>query len=304
MADGKKYLVVIAGPTAAGKTDLAIEIAKHYHTEIISADSRQFYQELNAGTAKPAEEQLRQVKHHFINNKSITELYGAGHFEKEAIQLLHQLFKKHDVVVMVGGSGLYISAVLNGVDEFDEVPAELRIRLTSEYKSRGLAWLQEEVKKADPGYFETIDKNNPQRLLRALEVCVHSGKPYSEFISRKKTAREFIPVKILINPPREQLYKNINTRADEMMKKGFLNETKALLPFRHHNALKTVGYNELFEYLDGKTTLDQAVEKIRQHTRNYAKRQITWFKNKETFTEFEPGQLREIIHFTDAIING
>jgi len=304
MAGSKKYLVVIAGPTAAGKTSLAIEIAKHYHTEIISADSRQFYRELNAGTAKPSEEQLRRVKHHFINNKSIAELYGAGHFEKEAVKLLEQLFKEHDVVLLVGGSGLYINAVLNGVDEFDEVPAELRMQLTSEFKSRGLAWLQEEVKKHDPRYSETVDNNNPQRLMRALEVCIHSGKPYSEFISRKKIRRAFMPVKILINPPREQLYKNINTRTDEMMKNGLLEETKALLPFRHHNALKTVGYNELFEYLDGKRTLEQAVEKIKQHTRNYAKRQITWFKNKETFREFEPGHLREIIQFTDSIING
>jgi tRNA dimethylallyltransferase len=297
-----KYLVVIAGPTAVGKTGLAIELARHYGSVIVSADSRQFYKELTIGTAKPSEAQLQAVPHYFINTKNITELYGAGHFEKDAVKTLHELFKLHTVVFMVGGSGLYMDAVLNGVDDFIDVPEAVRENLNAAFLENGLEWLQQEVKKNDEAYFNAVDIKNPQRLLRALEVCVHTGLPYSSFLNKQQPEREFTAVKILLNTNRQQLYAQINQRVDEMMRSGLLQEAKQFMTQKHLNALKTVGYKELYEHLEGKYDLETAVNLIKQHTRNYAKRQITWFKNKDSFEEFEPSDLEKIEAYIDVII--
>lgn len=297
MKSEKKYLIVIAGPTAVGKTALSIELAKHYHTVILSADSRQFYKGLDIGTAKPNKEQLTAVPHYFIDTKSPGELYGAGHYEKDAIKLLDELFKEHEVVFLVGGSGLYINAVTNGVDDFVEVPAGLREELNALYTEKGLGWLQEELKLKDPEYFDSVDTNNPQRLIRALEVCLHTGLPYSSFLNRPREARKFEIVKILINSDRQQLYQQINARVDEMMASGLLEEVKNNSIYKKENALKTVGYNELYAFMDGSYDLKTAVEKIKQHTRNYAKRQLTWFKNQDQFQEFAPNELSKIMQF-------
>lgn len=280
---------------------MAIELAKHFQSVILSADSRQFYKEMSIGTAKPSEEELNEVKHYFINNKHITELFGAGHFEKEAIALLEELFKEHQLVFLVGGSGLYINALLNGVDEFEEVPIEVREELNEELKEKGLEVLQEELKERDPIYYNTVDLSNAQRVIRALEVCRYTQKPYSSFLKQNQTIRNFTPIKILINTNREKLYQRINTRVDDMMKQGLLEEVKSLLSYKDVNALKTVGYKELFDHLEGKCTLAEAVDKIKQHTRNYAKRQLTWFKNQDEFETFEPEDLEKIKAYIDVI---
>ncbi|MBA2611346.1 MAG: tRNA (adenosine(37)-N6)-dimethylallyltransferase MiaA [Bacteroidetes bacterium] len=298
-----KYLIVIAGPTAVGKTALSIELAKHYGSVILSADSRQFYKEMSIGTAKPTNEQLKAVKHYFIDTKNITELYGAGHFEKDALLKLNEIFKEQDLVFLVGGSGLYIDAVLNGVDDFIEVPLEIREELNEKFKEHGLEWLQNEVKKLDETYFNSVDTHNPQRLVRALEVCRFTGKPYSSFLNQPKAERNFTPVKILINTDREKLYSQINQRVDEMMTAGLLEEVKELKDQKHLNALKTVGYKELYAYLDASYDLNTAIAKIKQHTRNYAKRQLTWFKNQDDFEEFEPSDLEKIKAYIDIIIS-
>lgn len=293
---------MIAGPTAVGKTDLTIQLAKHYQTVILSADSRQFYQELTIGTAKPEKNQLEEVPHYFINNKQVDELYGAGHFEKDVLELLDKLFETHDLVFMTGGSGLYIDAVLNGVDDFEAVPTEFRERLNQGFAEKGLAWLQAKLKEKDPQYFEQVDQQNPQRMIRALEVIEFTGQAYSTFLKRGKKERNFVPIKIMLNTDREILYQRINARVDKMMEMGLLEEVKNLLSYKKMNALKTVGYRELHDYLEGKTDLKTAVEKIKQHTRNYAKRQITWFKNKDHFEEFTPADFNKIVSYIDIII--
>lgn len=297
-----KYLVVIVGPTAVGKTELGIRLARHYHSVIISADSRQFYEELNIGTAKPSDLQLAQVKHFFIGTKKITELYGAGHFEKDVMVLLKELFSKRDIVFMVGGSGLYIDAVLNGVDDFEAVPEAIRQELNSEFALKGLPWLQSEVEKYDPDYYSQVDKKNPQRLIRALEVIKHTGQAYSSFLKKNQVLRDFTAIKIFINTNRELLYERINKRVDNMIEEGLLEEVNRLNAFKQFNALKTVGYKELNEHLDGKYDLKTAIEKIKQHTRNYAKRQITWFKNKDSFEEFLPEEFEKMVAYIDIII--
>lgn len=301
MTKQRKYLVVIAGPTAVGKTTLAIELAKHYGTAIVSADSRQFYKELSIGTAKPDAQQLSAAPHYFINTKSITELYGAGHFERDAIAQLTTLFQTQDLVIMVGGSGLYIDAVLNGVDEFIEVPGAVREQLNRELEQQGMAALQQEIERVDPVYFKTADIHNPQRLVRALEVWRHTGQPYSSFLKKEKAERDFIPIKILVNTDRKQLYAQINQRVEAMMQQGLLEEALNFKDLRHLNALKTVGYKELYAYLDGDYSLETAIDKIKQHTRNYAKRQLTWFKNKDSFEEFGPLEVDKIVEFIDAL---
>ena len=298
----KKYLVVIAGPTAVGKTDIAIQLAKSYGSVIVSADSRQFYKGMDIGTAKPSEEQLAEVPHYFINTKNPDELYGAGHYEKDAIELLEDLFKKHTVVFLVGGSGLYINAVLKGVDDFIEVPSDIREELNKTFIEKGMSWLQEEVKKRDPEYSDAVDINNPQRLVRALEVCLFTGQKYSSFLNREREPRKFDAIKILINTDRVKLYDQINRRVDDMMQAGLLEEAKKMHPFKKENALKTVGYKELYAFMDGSYDLKAAVEKIKQHTRNYAKRQLTWFKNQDQFIEFSPEELSKIRTYIDSKI--
>jgi tRNA dimethylallyltransferase len=273
-----KTLIVIAGPTASGKTALAIQLAQNYKAVIISADSRQFYREMAIGTAKPTDEELITVKHYFINSHSITENFTVGDFEKQCLGLLKELFKYHDKVIMVGGSGLYIKAVCEGFDQLPVANHEIRSKLNGELQAQGIERLQEKLKIADPVYYETVDLNNPQRIIRALEVFEATGKPFSSFHTSLKVARPFRTIKFGLDWPREILYQRINQRVDTMLQQGLIEEVKSLLPYRHFNALNTVGYNELFDYFDGKTELHSAISLIKQNTRRFAKRQLTWFK--------------------------
>ncbi|MDB4921121.1 MAG: tRNA ((37)-N6)-dimethylallyltransferase MiaA [Mucilaginibacter sp.] len=280
--DFSKTLIVIAGPTASGKTAAAIELARRYDTVVVSADSRQFYREMSIGTAKPTAEELNAVKHYFINSLSISETYTAGDYEKQCLELLAGLFKIHDVVVLAGGSGLFIKAVCEGFDVFPDNDPDVRERLNNELENNGIAYLQEKLKAADPEYYNQADINNPQRVIRALEVFESSGKPYSSYRKSALNKRPFHIVKFGLSLPRPVLYDRINQRVDEMVKQGLIDEVKSLLPYRYLNALNTVGYSELFDYFDGKTDLDTAIELIKQNTRRFAKRQITWFrKDKE-----------------------
>jgi tRNA dimethylallyltransferase len=280
--DSSKTLIVIAGPTASGKTAAAIEVAKHYNTVVISADSRQFYREMSIGTAKPNDKELSAVKHYFINSLSIDEPYTAGDYEKQCLELLAELFKTYSVVVLAGGSGLFIKAVCEGFDEFPDTDPSVREKLNIELEEKGIAYLQEKLKTADPDYYSQVDINNPQRVIRALEIFESSGKPYSSYRRSALNKRPFHIVKTGLNLPREVLYNRINQRVDIMVEHGLIDEVKSLLPYRHLNALNTVGYSELFDYFDGKTSLDTALDLIKQNTRRFAKRQMTWFgKDKQ-----------------------
>ncbi len=276
-----KTLLVIAGPTAIGKTAFAIELAKRYDTEIVSADSRQFYREMAIGTAKPTIAEQSEAKHHFINSHSIFDTFTAGDYEKEALALLDHLFTKHNLVIMVGGSGLFIKAVCEGFDEFPEIEPAIRNKLNQDFETNGLASLQERLKEADPSYFELVDISNPQRVIRALEVIESTGIPYSSFRKANAKERPFNIIKLGLNLPREQLYQRINQRVDNMMTDGLLEEVKQLLPYQHLNPLNTVGYTELFDFMAGKQTLAEAVSLIKQNTRRFAKRQLTWFRKDE-----------------------
>ncbi|WP_420322805.1 tRNA (adenosine(37)-N6)-dimethylallyltransferase MiaA [Flagellimonas sp.] len=277
-----KTLIAVVGPTAIGKTRLGIDLAKHFQTEIISADSRQFFKEMKIGTAVPSAEELKAVPHHFIQHKSIFEPYSVGDFEKEAIVLLDTLFKKKDVVVMVGGSGLYVDAVVKGLDEFPKIDPKTRDHLNQKFNEKGLSYLQEELKSKDPEYFEIVDTDNPHRLIRALEVCIEANQPYSSFLKQKKKQRAFNSAYVGIHADREIIYDRINQRVDLMMEAGLLDEAKELYPNRDLNALQTVGYRELFEYFDGGITLDFAVAEIKKNTRRFAKRQLTWLRKNES----------------------
>jgi tRNA dimethylallyltransferase len=276
-----KTLLVVAGPTAIGKTAFAIELAKRYYTEIVSADSRQFYREMAIGTAKPSLTELSDAKHHFINSHSIFDTFTAGDYEKEALNLLNQLFIEHDLVVLVGGSGLFIKAVCEGFDEFPDIAPAIRNKLNEEFVANGLAPLQERLKQTDPSYFNTVDCNNPQRVIRALEVIESTGIPYSSFRKANAKERPFNIIKLGLNLSREHLYQRINQRVDNMMTDGLLEEVKQLLPYQHLNPLNTVGYTELFDFLAGKQTLEEAISLIKQNTRRFAKRQLTWFRKDE-----------------------
>lgn len=289
-----KNLIVIVGPTAIGKTTLAIDLALKLKTEIISADSRQFFREMNIGTAKPTNEELSKAKHHFINTISVKDEYNAGKFETEADHCINDLFKKHNAVIMVGGSGLYIDAVCNGFDAMPDINETVREELNTLFKEKGITTLQEMLMKADPVHYNNVDLNNPQRIIRALEVCKSTGKTYSEFRKGEKKIHPFNIIKLGLNTEREELYTRINKRVDEMMSAGLLNEIKQLLPLQHLNALHTVGYSELFGHLNGNTDLNTAIDKIKQNTRNFAKRQITWFKRDQEIKWFAPNEKDEI----------
>jgi tRNA dimethylallyltransferase len=273
-----KTCIIIVGPTAVGKTALAIRVAQHFSTSIISADSRQCYKELTIGVAKPSAEDLKAVPHYFINSHSIHEQVNAGVFEKYALQKIDELFAKQEVVVMAGGTGLYVKAFCEGMDQVPEVAASIREQIMHEYEVNGLAWLQQQVAINDPHYFIKGEIQNPQRLMRALEVKLSSGQSILSFQNKQKKQRDFNIIKIGLELSKEQLYQNINTRVDQMMKEGLEQEAKALQPYQHLNALQTVGYKELFEYFDAKINRDEAIEKIKLNTRHYAKRQLTWFK--------------------------
>jgi tRNA dimethylallyltransferase len=277
-----KTLIVIAGPTAVGKTAIAIELAKQLKTEIISADSRQFYREMSIGTAKPTDKELAAAKHYFINSHSVTENFSVGDFEKQSLQLLDELFKTHNKIIMAGGSGLYIQAVTRGFDDLPVADEGIRIRLNQDLAEKGIQFLQDALKTADPDYYQQVDLNNPQRLIRALEVFESTGKPFSSFRKATVNKRPFNCIKIGLDLPRDVLYERINQRVDAMIDQGLIEEARSLLSYRHLNALNTVGYSELFDHFEGKTGLDTAIELIKQNTRRFAKRQLTWFrKDKE-----------------------
>ncbi len=290
-----KRLIVIAGPTAVGKTDFAIKLAQYLETEIISADSRQFYKELNIGTAKPSPKELSLIKHHFIGSHSIHDYYNVAQFETEVLNLLDSLFKKYNEVIMVGGSGLYIDAVCNGIDELPDVDEELRQELNEIYEEEGITAIQEKLKFLDPEFYETIDKSNPKRIIRALEVCIATGQKYSEQRSNKNKERSFEIIKVGLNKDREQLYERINLRVDQMVSSGLVEEATGLFESRHLNALNTVGYKELFDHFLGNITLEKAIEKIKTNSRRYAKRQLTWFRKNESYKWFNPNELEEVI---------
>jgi tRNA dimethylallyltransferase len=277
-----KTLIVIAGPTASGKTAAAISLAQHYNTVVVSADSRQFFREMSIGTAKPNEAELAAAPHYFINSHSITEPFSVGDFERQCLQLLDELFQKHDVVILAGGSGLYIRAITEGFDDLPTADPDIRDRLNAKLSANGIAALQERLKEIDPAYYSEVDINNPQRVIRALEVYESTGKTFSSYRTSKINKRPFHIIKLGLDMPREKLYDRINQRVDIMVKDGLLEEVASLTPYRQYNALNTVGYSELFAYLDGKTDLDTAIAQIKQDTRRFAKRQLTWFrKDKE-----------------------
>ncbi|MCA0350017.1 MAG: tRNA (adenosine(37)-N6)-dimethylallyltransferase MiaA [Bacteroidetes bacterium] len=281
------YLLTLIGPTAIGKTALSISLAKHFDCDIISCDSRQFYKEMTIGTAVPNKKELHNATHHFIQNKSIFENYSVGDFEKEAITKLDELFLENNIQIMVGGSGLYVDAVLKGFDDFPDIDENIRLKLNSDFEQFGIVYMQQKLKELDSSYYNELKtKNpqtlqNPQRMKRFVEVCIGSGKPYSSFLNQKKIKRNFTPIIIGLEAEREIMYDRINQRVDMMMKEGLLEEAKKLYPNKSLNALQTVGYRELFDYFDGKITLDFATDEIKKNTRRFAKRQLTWFKRTE-----------------------
>ncbi len=287
MKKAEKRLIVIAGPTAVGKTSYAIKLAQEYNTEIISTDSRQFYRELQIGTAAPTEEELNAAPHHFIGNLSIHNYYNVSIYEKEAIKKIEELFKTHDTVIAVGGSGLYIDALCYGIDNLPDAEPKLRQEIKDKFAKYGIEYLQDEVRRLDPDYFAKADIYNHKRLQRALEVCIQTGKTYSSQRTEKKIKRNFKIEKIVMNMPREILYDRINKRVDIMVKDGLIEEVKGLIPNKNLNALNTVGYKELFQYFDNKISLEQAITDIKTHSRRYAKRQLTWFKRYDDFTWIE-----------------
>lgn len=282
-----KYLISLVGATGIGKTALSIQLAKHFNAPIISCDSRQFYREMTIGTAVPTEKELSQAKHYFIQNRSIHEDYSVGDFEKDAIATLEELFDSASVVIMVGGSGLYTNAVLNGLDDFPYVAPEIREELNALHQSSGLQALQRKLKELDPDSYAEIEIDNPHRVIRALEICIGTGKPYSSFKNKPKKERSFIPIKIGITAPREIMYDRINQRVELMLKNGLLDEANKLFKYKHLNALQTVGYKELFSYFEGKYTLDFAIEEIKKNTRRFAKRQVTWNKKDREIIWFD-----------------
>lgn len=289
-----RSVIVVAGPTAVGKTAAAIDLALLYNTSIISADSRQCYREMSIGVARPSEEELKQVPHYFIASHSVTDEVTAAGFEEYALQKTKDLFDKNEVVVMAGGTGLYIKAFCEGLDDIPAASAEIREQVIAHYESYGIEWLQEQLREKDPAFAEKGEMKNPHRMMRALEVMEATGQSVLSFRTGKTAQRDFNIIRIGLELPREELYERINARVDDMMDMGLLNEVKSLLPFRQFNALQTVGYAELFGYLDQHVTLERAVELIKQNTRRYAKRQMTWFKKDAGFTWFHPQQLEEI----------
>ncbi|WP_255571007.1 tRNA (adenosine(37)-N6)-dimethylallyltransferase MiaA [Apibacter sp. ESL0432] len=292
-----KILWSIVGPTGIGKTALSIELAKNLKTEIISCDSRQFYKELKIGTAAPSLEELSLVPHHFIGNLSIAQDYSVGDFEKDALRKINELFNKYDQLIMVGGSGLYEKAVNEGLDNFPDIDTKVREDLMVEIQEKGLSYLQEELKKNDPEYYSQVDYNNPQRVMRALEIFRGTGKPYSSFRKNLVEKRNFTSVKIGLTAFRDLIYDRINKRVDLMMEKGLLEEVISLQSYRHKNALQTVGYKELFDYLDGNSSLEFAVSEIKKNSRRYAKRQLTWYRRDESVNWFDYQSTQEIVDF-------
>ena len=276
-----KYIISIVGPTGIGKTSLSIKLATYFKTEIISADSRQFYKEIPIGTAAPSNEEQKVITHHFIHNKSILDKYSVGDFEREAIECISTIHKHNPIVVLVGGSGLYVQAVLEGLDDFPEVNANIRTQLNTEFKTNGIQGLQKELKSLDPIAHETIALDNPHRVIRALEICRGTGKAYSSFLNKEKKKRNFKTIQIGLTAERSLVYERINRRVDLMIEQGLVDEVKSVLEHKQLNALNTVGYKEVFRYLEGHCSLEFAIEEIKKNSRRFAKRQVTWFKRQE-----------------------
>ncbi len=295
-----KTLIVIVGPTGSGKTDLSIRVAEHYACPIISTDSRQFYRGIPIGTAQPDKEQLERVEHHFIASHELTDEFNCGAYEVAALKRLEELFDKHDTVVAVGGSGLYIKALCEGMDDLPEVEPALRQQLSDRLKSEGLEPLVEQLRELDPTFYEIIDRKNPARVLRALEVCIATGKPYSTLRTGVKHEREFDIIKIGVTMERAVLYERIDRRVDIMVEAGLEQEARAVYPLRHLNSLQTVGYREMFDYFDGTITRDEAIELIKRNSRRYAKRQLTWFGRDEQIKWFHPTETEKIIEYIDS----
>lgn len=294
------YLITIVGPTAIGKTSLSIQLAKYFQTEIISCDSRQFYKEMTVGTAVPGSSELAEVKHHFIQTRSVFEDYNVGDFERDALAKLNELFTQNQVVIMVGGSGLYVNAIIDGLDDFPDIDKEIRAQLKLDLQEKGLAFLQEKLLQLDPESYQKIDLENPQRLIRALEVSIGTGKAYASFLHNKKDNRNFSAIKIGLTAPREIVYRRINERVDQMILEGLPEEAQKLYKHKELNALQTVGYRELFSYFDGDFTMDFAISEIKKNTRRFAKRQGTWFRKDPEITWFDYQEnLENIIDFLE-----
>ena len=297
MASSDKILLVITGPTAVGKTQLCLDIARHFDIPIINADSRQIYKELSIGTAKPSAEEQQLVKHYFVGTLSLQDYYSASLFETQVMDLLSTLFKTSDYALMAGGSMMYIDAVCDGIDDIPTIDDKTRATMKQRLADEGLPKLCEELQRLDPEYYEIVDRQNPKRVVHALEICTMTGRTYTSFRQRNKKQRPFRIVKIGLNREREELYKRINARVDMMMQQGLLKEAEALYPMRDQNALNTVGYKELFDYFDGRWPLDEAVERIKGNTRRYARKQLTWYKKDPQIRWFHPDQKKEIIDY-------
>jgi tRNA dimethylallyltransferase len=291
MSISKKYLIVVLGPTGVGKTALSVHLANRFGSSIISCDSRQFYREMNIGTAKPTPEELTLAEHHFVGHISVTDRYSCGMFELEALQKLEEIFISNQVALMVGGSMLYIDAVCKGIDDFPAPEPELRKNLHNVLNTEGIEALRAQLKLLDPEYYSKVDLKNPQRILKGVEVSLQTGKPYSSFLLQKAKQRNFEIVTIGLNRPREELYETINQRVDAMIAKGLVEEVRSLLPNRNLVALKTVGYSEVFDFLDGKIAFEKAVELIKRNSRHYAKRQITWWQRNSSIEWFHPNDI-------------
>ncbi len=298
-----KYLVCVLGPTASGKTALAIQLAQHFSTHIISADSRQLYKGLDIGTAKATPEERAQAPHHFIDTLEITEEYNAGQFERDALALLDELYKIHNVVVLAGGTGLYVQALLYGLDEFPATPDEVRQQVRDDYAEKGLEWLQQQIQHLDPDYYQIVDTQNPVRLMRALEVCRATGKPYSTLRSGEPKQRDFTPILIGLEWPREQLYARIDQRVDFMLQHGLIEEARKFHPYKAYQALQTVGYEELFAHFEGEYDLEEATRLIKRNTRHYAKRQMTWLKKVHGLVWYKLGEVEGVVGFVKQLLD-
>jgi tRNA dimethylallyltransferase len=299
----KNFLIVLLGPTCVGKTDISIEIARHFNCEIISADSRQFYREMKTGTAVPTDLQLNTIRHHFVRFISVKEYYSASLFERDVLELLGRLFKRRNIVLMSGGSGMYIDAVCNSIDDIPDVDTSIREKYTSKYREEGIESLRIALKLLDPDYYSKADLKNHKRIIRALEICETTGRPYSSFLTNKKSERNFIIIKIGLKRDRKELYERINLRVDKMIETGLEDEARGLFKMRNLNALNTVGYKEFFDFFEGKISREKAIELIRRNTRRFAKRQMTWWNKDREIRWFQADEVEEMVEYIESRLN-